>query len=130
MAGPDVQAVRRKLGLSPGSYDRTAVERVKGLMAKLGYASDGEIDRFAAIQIGETAVNDAGLEPTWYRRPVGLWDEGEDVRAVRGILGLGGEDNRYDPDCEAAVRRFQSSKSLDVTGEIDEKTAKLLGEEL
>ena len=128
--GPDVDAVRRKLGLGPGPYDQITISRVRGLMSKFGYASDGEIDRVAAIHIGETAVNDAGLAPDWYRRPVGLWDEGEDVRAVRGILGLGGEDNRYDPDCEAAVKRFQSSKRIEPTGEIDEETARLLGEAL
>lgn len=122
--GPDVRIVRRKLGLDPdGIYDRTVEEMIRGMGGK-----KGRVTKATAGKLGEAEASKAGLVPEWYLRPLQLWFEGEDVRALRSLLGLGRADNRYDPDCEAAVRRVQSAHGMRPTGLVDEETAKVLGE--
>lgn len=61
--------------------------------------------------------------PGWFTRDLELWTEGEDVRAAREAFGLDARDDRYCPDMEAAVRRFQSERSLPLTGVVDRETA-------
>lgn len=121
--GPDVRIVRRKLGFDPdGSYDQQVMEIIRVMNG------NGEVDSTVAKRLGEAASVAAGLMPEWYRRKLELWHEGEDVRTVRGLLGLGTRDNRFDPDAESAVRRLQSAAGAPVTGQVDEETARLLGE--
>lgn len=128
MTGPDVDVVRRKLGLGPGPYDITTQRMVLAVARKSKIASDGEVNREVAEKLGPSAAEAAGLGPGWYTRPIiMLFEEGEDVRALRGRLGLGTNDNRFDPDAEAAVRRIQSANDLPVTGLVDERTAKVIG---
>lgn len=127
-SGPDVETIRRKLGLVPrGRYDETCMELVRGLARKRKIHSEGEVDEGVARELGESST--AGLTPEWWRRELQLWFEGEDVRTARKLLGVpNGGENRYDPDAESAVRRFQSSHGLLITGLLDEKTAQVLGE--
>jgi murein L,D-transpeptidase YcbB/YkuD len=128
-AGPDVEIVRRKLGLDPrGRYDDICMELVRGLARKRQVNSDGEVNESVAGELGETSVS--GLTPEWYTRELQLWFEGDDVRTARALLGVPGMrgENRYDPDAEAAVRRFQSKHGLRLTGLLDETTARYLGE--
>lgn len=128
--GPDVRVVRRKLGLDPDQpYDVIAAERIRGMAAKRKVNTDGEVNQPVAEALGESAANAAGLAPEWYERDLQLWYEGEDVRALRKILGVDNvNDNRYDPDLEAAVRRYQSANDLPVDGLVNEELAKKLGD--
>lgn len=128
--GPDVRVVRRKIGLpDDGPYDRIAVERIKGMARHKNVATDGTVTEGVAQMLGESAANAAGLTPQWYERDLQLWFQGEDVLAVRQILQVDNlADDRYDPDLEAAVRRFQSSQGLDVDGLVTADLAMLLGE--
>jgi peptidoglycan hydrolase-like protein with peptidoglycan-binding domain len=129
MTGPDVKVVRRKLGfLADGPYDQAVQQRVMGMSRRTNTNTDGEVNEDVAAVLGESAVNDSGLAPEWFTREIGLWEEGEDVRAVREILGLGSNDNRFDPDAEAALKRFQSSARLATTGRVDETTAIRMGD--
>jgi len=122
--GPDVRIVRRKLRLDPdGPYDKQVMELVRGKGSKRG-----TVTKEVAESLGEAAATAAGLCPTWFRRPLALWDQGEDVRSLRLALGLGGRDDRYDPDCEKAVRRLQSANRLETTGKVDEGLAIMIGE--
>jgi peptidoglycan hydrolase-like protein with peptidoglycan-binding domain len=92
-------------------------------------ASSGEVNAEVAEALGESAVNAAGVTPEWFVRELQLWFEGEDVRALRGILGVANvDDDRYDPDIEAAVRRFQSQRGLPVDGLVNAELSILLGE--
>lgn len=128
-SGPDVRVVRRKLGfLEDGPYDLAVQQKVMGMARKTGTATSGEVNAGVATALGETEAAKAGNLPQWYTREIALWEEGEDVRSVRRILGLGDSDNRYDPDAEAATRRFQSSLGLPLTGKVDQATARHLGE--
>lgn len=128
-SGPDVKVVRRKLGfLEDGPYDLAVQQKVMGMARKTGTQTSGEVNSAVADKLGETEANKAGTLPGWYTREVGLWEEGEDVRSVRRILGLGDSDNRFDPDAESAVRRLQSSLGLPLTGKVDEPLARHLGE--
>jgi murein L,D-transpeptidase YcbB/YkuD len=127
--GPDVETIRRKLGLDPrGRYDDMCMELVRGLARKRKIHSDGDVDEATARELGESST--AGLTPEWYTRELQLWFEGEDVRTARELLGVTGMrgENRYDPDAEAAVRRFQSKHGLRLTGILDEETARFLGD--
>jgi peptidoglycan hydrolase-like protein with peptidoglycan-binding domain len=127
--GPDVDIVLRKLGEPPGSYTPAAAEKVRGLARKRKITTDGEVNAPVAKALGPSASAD--LTPVWYvdhGRPYDLWDEGEDVRTLRGLLGLSTLDDRYDPDVEAAVRRFQTQHQLLPTGRVDQELAKLIGE--
>jgi peptidoglycan hydrolase-like protein with peptidoglycan-binding domain len=128
--GPDVRIVRRKLGLpDDGPYDRVVAERVRGMAKHRNLDSDGEVNAAMAEALGESAVNEAGLTPEWYTRDLQLWFQGEDVAALRGILGVPAvADDRYDPDLEAAVRRFQSAHDLPVDGLVTADLAILIGE--
>lgn len=128
MTGPDVDVVQRKLGLAPGPYDNTTARMVIALARKTGVASDGEVNHEVAEKLGESAAGKAGLFPDWYTRPIEqMFQEGEDIRALRERLGLGSNDNRFDADAEAAVRRIQSGHNLPVTGLVDEHTARVIG---
>ncbi len=131
MVGEDVNVVRRKLGLTDGSYDRAAIKRVVGFMSRNGQKSDGKVSPAVAEMLGESQANLAGLVPLWFERELGPKDmfsaSGEDVRQLRGRLALDVGDDRYTPDVEGAVRRFQSHYGLEVNGIVDENVAKLLG---
>lgn len=128
MSGPDVDVVRRKLGLSPGPYDRAAIERVIGLSRKGKIDSKGEVNEQVAEALGESEANKAQLVPQWYEQELYTpFEAHASVRAVRRILELPDSDI-YDPDVESAVRRFQSSKGLEPNGRVDADLAQLLGE--
>jgi hypothetical protein len=126
-SGPDVDVVRRKLNLGPGSFDQTAKSMVSGMTW-----SEGDVTPDVAEKIGESAINEAGT-PDWFTTEFGPHDlfarSGEDVRFVRGKLGLGTADDRVDPDLEAAVRRFQSAHELEPNGVVNEDLANLIGSE-
>lgn len=131
MTGDDVNVVRRKLGLDEGSYDRAAIERVIGLASKHSQKSDGNVSPAVADMLGESAANEADMLPAWYERELGPKDmfsaSGEDVRQLRGRLALDVGDDRFTPEVEGAIKRFQSHYGLEPTGVVDERTAKLLG---
>lgn len=130
-SGPDVRIVRRKLGFIPdGEYDLAVEERVRGLARKRKVQSEGEVNKAVAGELGESATHD--LPPSWFSRELELWFEGDDVRRARELLQLGSArevrgENRYDPEMEKAVRRFQSANRLRPTGRLDEATARCLG---
>jgi peptidoglycan hydrolase-like protein with peptidoglycan-binding domain len=126
-SGPDVDVVRRKLGLGPGIYDRTCIERVKGMAKAKGKTSDGTVTEEVADILGETETTKAGLPPGWYVRDLELGSIGEDVRALRKALDVW-DDNRFEVDLEAAVRRFQSAEGLIPDGKVTADLAVLIGE--
>jgi peptidoglycan hydrolase-like protein with peptidoglycan-binding domain len=129
MEGPDVRVVRRKLGfIEDGPYDRSVQQKVVGMARKRNVETDGEVNPEVAEMIGETEANQEEVAPVWWTREIDLWEEGEDVRELRVILGLGDRDNRYDPDAEALVRQFQSAHHLPISGKVDIDTARAIGE--
>jgi peptidoglycan hydrolase-like protein with peptidoglycan-binding domain len=129
MTGADVKVVRRKLGfLEDGPYDRAVQQKVMGMARKTNIKTEGEVNEDVAEALGESAANRSELTPEWFTREIGLWEEGEDVRSVRYLLGLGDNDNRLDPDAESAVKRFQSSRGLPTTGRVDLDTAREIGD--
>lgn len=129
--GADVRVVRRKVGLTDdGPYDRATQMRVIGLSRARKIKTAGEVNEAVAEELGASESEKAGLLPEWFTRekPIELWDSGDDVLAVRSLLGLPTHDNRYEPDTEAAVLRFQSERGLPLTGQVGEPEARLLGE--
>jgi len=132
MTGPDVDIVRRKLGLGPGSYDRTCEGMIRAMSTKNSKASLGEVNDELAGVLGETQASRAGLVPEWYKlelRPEDVFDYfGEDVRLLRGRLALDANTDVWTPEVVDAVRRFQSQHGLTPTGVVDEEFAKVLGE--
>ena len=120
--GEDVRIVQRRLGAPvTGIYDEDTMAYVRGLQRLKGLPMSGKTDNATADAVGEKAR--AGMLPEWYSRPLHMWDEGDDVRELRLALGFTNGDNRYDPDLELAVRRFQSEHELTPSGRIDEETA-------
>jgi len=129
MIGPDVSVVRRKLGFpEDGPYDSAVQSKVRGMAGRVGVQSDGEVNDAVADLLGEAAANSAEIDPRWFQRPIGLWDEGKDIRVLNGLLGLGIKDDRFTPETENAVKRFQSSHGLAVTGAVNSELARLIGE--
>lgn len=126
-SGSDVAIVQRKL-LQPttGVFDLALERLIKGVQMAKRLPATGVIDAPTATELGEKAT--AGLVPTWFVRDLQLWVEGEDVRIARGLLGLGVNDNRYDPDAEAAVRRLQSANGIRPDGLVTEREALLIGD--
>jgi len=131
MSGDDVNVVRRKLGLTNGPYDKTTMTRLAGMASKHNIKFDGKVSPSVAEMLGESEANKAGLVPAWFERELGPKDmfsaSGEDVRQLRGRLALSVGDDRYTPEVEDAVRRFQSHHKLEPTGVVDAELAKLLG---
>jgi murein L,D-transpeptidase YcbB/YkuD len=128
-SGPDVAVVRRKLALDPrGEFDDTCERLIRGMAKKRGVQTRGEVNEAVAAELGESAT--AELAPEWFTRTIQLWFEGEDVRALREALAVPGGrgENRYDPDAEKAVRRYQSEHGLPITGLVDEVTARRIGD--
>jgi hypothetical protein len=126
--GADVKVVRRKLGLFPdGPFDRACIERIKYMTKSTMDSEVTVVDETVAEKLGESAANKAGLVPEWFERPLELHDVGEDVRALRKVLGVW-DDNRYEVDCESAVRRYQSQQGKVPDGKVDEDLARSLGD--
>lgn len=120
--GADVMILQRRIGaMVDGYYGPDTEQRVRGLQKKAGLEMTGKVNKATAQRIGERARK--GLAPEWFHRDLELWFEGEDVRAARIAFGLGDRDNRFDPDLESAVRRFQSEKGIYPTGIITKEIA-------
>ena len=126
--GPDVNIVRRKLGLPTGQYTAQVAALIRGLCERYGLKVSSEVTAEVAGLLGETEARIAGLTPEWYVRELRFGDEGPDVHALRLILGLPGDPDRLDIQCSNAVRRFQSGSGLKPTGVVDAELALLLGE--
>jgi murein L,D-transpeptidase YcbB/YkuD len=124
--GPDVTVMRRILGLPPGALDDDAMQCVRGVQRVSGLPESGLVDEATAKAIGESASAD--LAPAWFERDIQLWCQGEDVRAVRALLGLGSRDDRYDPDAESIVRRIQSANGITPTGILGFEEARIIGD--
>jgi peptidoglycan hydrolase-like protein with peptidoglycan-binding domain len=130
--GPDVVVVRRKLGLLPaGAFDEVCEELVRGLARKRRVETRGEVNDGVAAALGPQAT--AGLVPAWFTRPLQLWFEGDDVQTVRELLGVKPArgmraENRYTPEVEEAVRRWQSEHEFPLTGQVDEAMARAIGD--
>lgn len=132
MSGPDVDVVRRKLGLQPGVYDATCERLIRAMSQKANAASLGEVNDEIAGKLGESEANLAGLTPEWYTRELnpsrdGEPSEGEDVRLLRGRLALDTNTGVYTPEVWDAVKRFQSQHRLFPDGVVDEKLSCIIG---
>lgn len=127
--GPDVDVIRRKLGLAPGPYDEACNRLVKGMTGYSKVPSLGDsVDAAAAEVIGESAANEVGLVPEWFEKDIDKdTPNGEDVRALRGRLALDSSRNDVTYEVVEAVRRFQSQHVLPTTGVVDAGLARLLG---
>lgn len=124
--GRDVEIVRRLISAPPSdTFEEDDAVDIRGIQKRNDLPVTGTVDEQTAEVLGEPA--DAGQLPTWFTRPLALWAEGPDVRRLRELLELS-DDDRYDPDAEAAVRRLQSANGLPLTGELGEAEALLLGE--
>lgn len=126
--GDWLRVVQRKIGAPlTGRYDDETEARIRGVQMAHDIEPTGKVDEETAEVLGEPA--DAHLPPEWYQGELQLWDHSRSVWAVRCRLGLPVKrDDRFDPDVESAVRRFQSGHGLPVTGVVDETTAIELGE--
>ena len=114
--------LQRRIGATvDGFFGEETEQRVRGLQKKAGLKMTGKVDKQTAEKVGERARK--GLAPEWFQRDLELWFEGEDVRAARRAFGLGDKDNRYDPDLETAVRRFQSANGIYPDGIITREIA-------
>lgn len=67
------------------------------------------------------------MTPSWYVRPLGPGDQGEDVRVVQLLLRVE-PTGVYDDTTRARVRGYQTLRRVQRSGRVDEPTAVLLGE--
>jgi len=125
MAGADVDVVRRMLGMGLGGYDADVAVRVRGVQRSVGLPMSGVVDSETAVVFGETATS--GMTPDWFVRDLAYGDTGDDVAALRYMLGLE-EGDLFDRRVEDAVRRFESENRVVPTGVVDENLAIEIGE--
>lgn len=123
-----IAVVQRKLGVTAtGEWDDETEARVRGLQMARKRKPTGEVDEQTAVDLGPEARE--GLAPEWFTGDLALGDIAPSVRNVRCRLNVPHKgSDRFDPDVEKAVRRFQSGHQLPVTGVVDETTATELGE--
>ena len=124
-SGRDVAVVQRLLGLSvSGEWGDHTTVALRGAQRAARIAPTGVVDEETATMLGERATS--GLTPDWFTRPVHPGSDDIAVDAVSSALGLvSGASNR---EWDSAVRRFQSQYGLDLTGVVDEATARLIGD--
>lgn len=121
-----VAIVQRKLGIPiTGVFDQTTAAVVRGFQMARKIKKTGTVNVPTAVALGDRATK--GLTPEWWRRPLQLWDTGKDCEALNAVLNLPPTD-RFTPDTEAAIRRWQSARNLPVTGVCHEEIAKILGD--
>lgn len=126
-SGRDVLIVQRKLGCElTGVIDKPTEARIMGAKKKSGAKPTPNVDADLAKKLGERPTKN--LQPDWFHRDLELWSEGEDVRALRSILGLDDSDDRFTVDVELEVRRLQSQNKMRPSGRVDLDTAKILGD--
>ncbi len=124
-SGPDVAAIQRKLGVQvTGVYDDDTQSYVRGVQLAGKKKATGIVDSDTAKDIGDVAE----VNPDWYTGPINaIHQAGEDVRYVRGRLGLSTDDDRWEVEAEQACKRWQGTNGLPVTGFVDERMARQLG---
>lgn len=126
--GPDVEVVQRKLRCwQNGVYDFETTARVRALQKRLELPVTGVVDQDTAEALGELPT--ALQVPSWYQRELVLGDEGEDVAALRRMLGLRPAP-LFDRVCEDAVRRLQSERGVVPNGHANLDVARWLGEDV
>lgn len=67
------------------------------------------------------------MTPSWYVRPLGVGDQGEDVRVIQLLLRCD-PTGVFDDQTRAKVRGYQTLRQIGRTGRVDEVTAIYLGE--
>ena len=126
--GPDVDLLQLKLRcFEQGTYGPETEARVRALQKRLGRPVTGRLDRETAEALGEAPR--ASQRPEWYVRTLCPGDTGEDVRALRRMLGLSDGD-KFTRGVEDAVRRLQSSLGIPPDGTVDADIAIVLGEDV
>jgi hypothetical protein len=121
--GPDVVCVKRILGLDWETPWDTSAE-----VLLRGYYGTGVVTAEVAEKIGERAADAAGLAPEWYYRDLTVGDYGDDVDAVRKLIGL--EAGVFCPRMRDAVKRYEGTHGRNPTGIVDLELARMLGEAL
>jgi hypothetical protein len=107
--------VQRKLAAPlTGVFDDDTAARVRGVQKMARKKQTGVVDADTAEAIGEKAT--AGLMPEWL-------GTGRADQRVRDLLGL----SMLEPLADALLR-YQSENGLDLSGELDEATARLLAD--
>jgi peptidoglycan hydrolase-like protein with peptidoglycan-binding domain len=126
--GADVELVQRKLRASniTGLFDAETASRVRGLQWADKLPVTGMVDYTTSDAIGESIR--LGMIPDWFSRDMVTGCTGADVTRLRSLLGLPDGDG-FDAPVEAAVRRFQSTHHLPLTGVMGEADATALGDD-
>lgn len=124
-SGGDVTIVQRKLmDEYSGTYTHDTAALVRGFQIARGLEVTGRVDEATAEQLGDVPGGD--VTPEWFKRDLALWDNGDDVKVLRKMLGIDNGDDRFDPDLESLVRQFQSSQQIAPDGKVNESLAILL----
>ena len=124
--GEDVSTLQRILGVPvDGSFTEETAAYVRGFQKMARAKVTGVVDRSDAETIGDRATG--GLAPVWFTAELGMFSIGGPVRELRQRLRLT-DDDKFEINCEQAVRRFQSANGMVPTGRVDEATARLIGD--
>ena len=108
--GDDVVIIHRILGApSTDHFDDEDAALVRGRQHRAGLPVTGVVDSRTAELLGERA--DAGLVPLWFTRNLREGARGDDVAALRAVLGLSAS-VVYDHALALAVRRYRSANRL------------------
>lgn len=126
VSGRDVVVVHRLLAAPLGvMFGEDDAVQVRGIQAAAGLPATGVVDAATAAVMGERT--DIGLIPVWFVRDLSAGYVGWDVMRARELLEVP-PGTLYDPEVDAAVRRFRSARGLPLSGVLDATVATLLGE--
>lgn len=129
-AGRDVIALQAALGVpQSGVLDDYTEAYVRGVQRVAKKKTDGIVDDETAAVIGERERTKAGLAPSWFEHDACFGHHCPCVLHIRNVLEVphvGQPD--FDERLESAVKRFQGTRGLKVTGCVDKETAVAIGE--
>lgn len=128
--GRDVSALQAVLGIpQTGEFDEYTEAYVRGVQRVAKKSASGVVDAETAEAVGERARAKEGCAPAWFEHDAAEGHHCPCVLLIRNVLEVphvGQPD--FDARLSDAVKQFQGTRGLKVTGVVDKVTACQIGE--
>ena len=122
MRGGIVRQIQHLLGLHPsGLYGAPTTAAVVRFQRAHGLWASGRVNHRTLVALRHPGARTAHRHHAPRFRPLGIGASGATVRAYQRMLGITA-DGMFGPHTQAAVRRFQKTRRLPVTGTVTRRT--------